>query len=111
MTVGRVFGRRVAICGGGWFRLTPYFLTRMGLRGAEQSGRPFVFYLHPWELDPDQPRLHDRAGRLGRFRHYVNLGKTEARFRRLLADFRFTTLGEVFRAFEDRADSVPEVSV
>ena len=55
------------------------------------AGRgPAVFYLHPWEIDPDQPRL--KAGRLSRFRHYRNLHDTEARLRRLLSDFRFNTM-------------------
>jgi hypothetical protein len=56
----------------------------------EQEKRPAVFYLHPWEIDPGQPRL--RAGTLGRFRHYRNLHKTEARLRQLLTDFRFDSL-------------------
>ncbi len=94
MTVGRLLGRKLAFCGGGWFRLFPYFLSRRGLRKS-LSRRPFVFYLHPWELDPEQPRLHDRAGPLGRFRHYVNLERNEAKFRRLLEDFSFGTLGQV----------------
>jgi hypothetical protein len=55
--------------------------------------RPAVFYLHPWEIDPDQPRL--TAGRLGRFRHYRNLDKTESRLRALLVDFRFDTVASL----------------
>jgi len=55
-----------------------------------------VFYLHPWEIDPDQPRL--RADALGRFRHYRNLHRTEGRLRRLLRDFRFAPLCEVLPA-------------
>ena len=56
--------------------------------------RPFVFYVHPWEIDPDQPRL--KAGsHLSRWRHYVNLAETEDKLRRLLSDFRFGTLSEV----------------
>jgi hypothetical protein len=56
----------------------------------EREKRPAVFYLHPWEIDPDQPRL--KAGRLGRFRHYRNLAHTETRLRQLLTDFRFDTM-------------------
>jgi hypothetical protein len=52
-----------------------------------------VFYLHPWEIDPEQPRLP--SGRLGRFRHYRNLGRTEDRLRQLLTDFRFDTVGAI----------------
>jgi polysaccharide deacetylase family protein (PEP-CTERM system associated) len=76
------------IAGGGYFRILPYWWTRWGIgRVNRMEGRPAVFYLHPWEIDPDQPRLP--AGRLSSFRHYRNLSDTEARLRRLLVDFRF----------------------
>ena len=76
------------VAGGGYFRILPYRWTQWGIRRVnEQERRPAVFYLHPWEIDPDQPRLH--AGRLGRFRHYRNLDSTEQRLRQLLSDFRF----------------------
>jgi len=79
------------VAGGGYFRILPYWWTRWGIaRVNEQEHRPAVFYLHPWEIDPDQPRLH--AGRLGRFRHYRNLHDTESRLRQLLSDFRFDTM-------------------
>jgi polysaccharide deacetylase family protein (PEP-CTERM system associated) len=79
------------VAGGGYFRLLPYAWTRWGidhLNGREQQ--PAVFYIHPWEIDPDQPRLP--ASFLGRFRHYRNLDKTEGRLRALLSDFRFDTI-------------------
>jgi polysaccharide deacetylase family protein (PEP-CTERM system associated) len=76
--------------GGGYFRLYPYALTRHALRKINAVGRPFAVYLHPWELDPAQPRL--RPGRLAAFRHYVNLHRTEGRLVRLLRDFAFDTL-------------------
>jgi polysaccharide deacetylase family protein (PEP-CTERM system associated) len=76
------------IAGGGYFRLLPYQWTRWGIGRLNRiERRPAVFYLHPWEIDPDQPRLHATA--LGRFRHYRNLGQTAARLRQLLTDFRF----------------------
>ena len=79
------------VAGGGYFRILPYWWTRFGIdRVNRLERRPAVFYLHPWEIDPDQPRLH--AGRLGRFRHYRNLSDTERRLRHLLADFKFDTL-------------------
>jgi polysaccharide deacetylase family protein (PEP-CTERM system associated) len=79
------------VAGGGYFRILPYWWTRWGVnRVNEAERRPAVFYLHPWEIDPLQPRL--QAGRLGRFRHYRNLETTEARLRRLLSDFRFDTV-------------------
>lgn len=85
-------GWRLPIAGGGYFRLFPYCFTRWGLaRINGTEGRPFVFYLHPWELDPGQPRMKG-AGARSRFRHYLNLEKTEGRFERLLADFSFAPL-------------------
>jgi polysaccharide deacetylase family protein (PEP-CTERM system associated) len=84
------------VAGGGYFRILPYAWTRWGiarLNRAEQ--RPAVFYLHPWEIDPDQPRL--TAGLLSRFRHYRNLRETEGRLQRLLADFDFAPMQAVLR--------------
>lgn len=82
------------IAGGGYFRLFPYELTRWGLNRINQSEKkPFVFYLHPWEFDPAQPRMAG-IGWKSRFRHYFNLHKTEERFRKLLGDFRFGTIRE-----------------
>ncbi len=108
MTVGSLLGKKLAFCGGGWFRLFPYSLTQRSLKKS-QGTRPFVFYLHPWELDPDQPKLHDRTGRLGRFRHYVNLKTNEAKFRRLLADFEFGTMRSVFDATVEANGELPLV--
>lgn len=82
------------VAGGGYFRILPYWWTRWGIdRVNRQEGRPVVFYLHPWEIDPDQPRL--RAGSLGQFRHYRNLHLSEPRLRHLLAEFRFDTVEAV----------------
>lgn len=81
---------RIPIAGGGYFRLFPYPILRRLLTIAEAKGDPLVMYLHPWELDPEQPRM---AGSwLSTVRHYLNLDKTEARLKRLLADFPFTTI-------------------
>jgi polysaccharide deacetylase family protein (PEP-CTERM system associated) len=88
---------RVPVSGGGYFRLLPYWFTRAGLRSInEQDGLPFTFYLHPWEIDWEQPRV--KTGFVSRFRHYTNLSKTEGRLRQLLGDFRFTTMRNVLRA-------------
>jgi hypothetical protein len=86
----------VPVAGGGYFRLTPYTLTRRALHRINREGQPAMVYLHPWELDPDQPRLP--AGPLTRFRHLVNVGKTEARLVRLLGDFTFAPAAEVLAA-------------
>jgi polysaccharide deacetylase family protein (PEP-CTERM system associated) len=83
---------RLPIGGGGYFRFYPYAFTRWGLRRINrQEGRPFVFYLHPWELDPEQPRMTG-IGLKSKFRHYINLNKTETRFSQLLDDFDFAPL-------------------
>ena len=79
----------VPAAGGGYFRIFPYCITRRCLASINiQEQQPFVFYLHPWELDPEQPRVN-KTGILSRFRHYINLDKTAERFRRLLSDFEF----------------------
>jgi len=84
----------VPVAGGGYFRLLPYGWTRWGIsRINAHERRPAVFYLHPWETDPDQPRF--RPDLLSQFRHYRNLGQTEARLDRLLREFRFAPLGVV----------------
>lgn len=82
------------VAGGGYFRLLPYWWTRWGISRVNRlEHRPAVFYLHPWEIDPGQPRLP--AGRLGRFRHYRNIEHTEARLRQLLTDFRFDAVDTI----------------
>jgi polysaccharide deacetylase family protein (PEP-CTERM system associated) len=94
MPVYRRFGYPLPVGGGGYFRLYPYALTRHGLRSINAEGRPFVVYLHPWEVDPEQPRL--TPGRLKAFRHYVNLHRTEKRLMKLVRDFAFGTISESF---------------
>ncbi len=93
--VVRYPGVNLPVSGGGYFRLYPIWLTNYWLGKINRSeGRPFVFYVHPWEIDKDQPRL--RAGsRLSRWRHYVNLASTERKLTQLLHSFRFGTLTEV----------------
>jgi polysaccharide deacetylase family protein (PEP-CTERM system associated) len=89
------------VAGGGYFRILPYAWTRWGIdRVNRLERRPAIFYLHPWEVDAEQPRL--RAGLLGTFRHYRNLHRTEARLRQLLRDFRFAPLAAVLRRSIER---------
>lgn len=100
ITVCRVGNRwNVPIAGGGYFRLFPLRVTmRLLERVNQQLAQPFVFYAHPWEFDPDQPRL--RAGtRVQRFRHYVNLSTTKAKFQQLLQRFHFNRLDEVLTSY------------
>jgi len=88
-----VLGRAVPVGGGGYFRLMPYAITRAALRRLNAAGVPACVYLHPWELDPDQPRLTVPAAK--QWRHRVNLHRTRPRLERLLADFRFDTVAAV----------------
>ena len=83
--------------GGGYFRILPYWWTRWGLsRINDREQAPAIFYLHPWELDPGQPKILG-AGLRSRFRHYLNIDRTENRFRNLLADFRFMPVQALVR--------------
>jgi polysaccharide deacetylase family protein (PEP-CTERM system associated) len=90
LSTAKALGFKLPVSGGGYFRLLPYWLTRWGLNSINRrEQRPFIFYLHPWEVDPGQPRVS--ASWLSRLRHYTNLEKCEARLRRLLGEFRFGT--------------------
>ena len=82
-----ILGRKIPVAGGGYFRLFPYWFTSMALKRINnKEQQPFIFYLHPWEVDPQQPRFNS-AGAVLRFRHYNNLTKTSERFAKLLKDF------------------------
>lgn len=97
-TVVRAARYNLPVGGGGYFRLLPWGWTRTCLRQIERKEqRPFMFYIHPWEIDPDQPRVHSHS-RLSRFRHYANLRTCEAKLRKLLATFRFGTVTEAMRS-------------
>lgn len=85
--------------GGGYFRLLPYSASRMFLRQLEKAGTQFVMYLHPWEIDPDQPRMEGPV--LSRLRHYLNLKRTEHRLQCLLRDFAFAPVVETVQPIRD----------
>lgn len=92
----RLFNRNWPAGGGGYFRLLPYGVSRWALNHVNSVDRKSaIFYFHPWEIDPDQPRVAGLSFR-SRFRHYVNLRQTEPRLRRLLADFRWGRVDTVF---------------
>jgi len=90
--VWRVLGRNVAVGGGGWLRLFPLWFLERGLAQKEREGVPGCVYLHPWEVDPDQPR--QRLGGIRGFRHYVNLKKTYGKLDALLEKHRFVGVSE-----------------
>ena len=89
-------GQKLPCGGGGYFRLLPYPVFRLALRRVNKRDRqPGLFYFHPWEVDPDQPRVRG-ASLKSRFRHYTNLGVMHARLERLLTDFQWGRMDEVF---------------
>lgn len=91
----KLFGRNIPVAGGGYLRLFPIQFIEWGLRRIyEKEGQPAIVYFHPWEIDQDLPRLN--GSWVSAFRQHVNIGKTEDRIRRLLENFRFTTLRETF---------------
>jgi len=95
-------GANFPLAGGGYFRLFPYSYFQLFFRRMNKQGKPIVFYLHPWELDPEQPRMKVRLDY--RFRHYVNLKKTENRLEKLLKDFRFVPLKSLVDHYFPSAD-------
>lgn len=99
ISVAEVFGRRECFFGGGYLRLFPYpVIKQMAIR-VGRDGRPVVFYVHPREVDPDHPRLP--MGPTRRFKSYVNLGTTEPKIRRILADFETTTFHDYLTRYGD----------
>jgi polysaccharide deacetylase family protein (PEP-CTERM system associated) len=96
LTTVRRFGRNFPCAGGGYFRLVPYWLSRANLRRVHaQDQSPCIFYLHPWEIDPDQPRVPGLSVK-SRLRHYLNLGAMEGRLRQLLTDFAWDRMDRIF---------------
>jgi polysaccharide deacetylase family protein (PEP-CTERM system associated) len=94
LTTFKIGGYRLPVSGGGYFRLFPYAFTRHALRQVNRRDRmPFIFYLHPWEVDPEQPRI--KASALSRFRHYNNLHRCQDRLASLLKHFTFDTAKSV----------------
>jgi polysaccharide deacetylase family protein (PEP-CTERM system associated) len=105
MTTTALLGRNFPCAGGGYFRLLPYAASRWAMRRVNRRDRqPCVFYFHPWELDPKQPKIQGISVR-SRFRHYINLDRMEAKLLRLLRDFRWTRLDHLLADWTPRADS------
>jgi len=98
-------GRMLPVSGGGWFRLTPYPVFRAALRRVNALGRRGVFYFHPWEVDPEQPRVTEGVSRLRRFKHYHGLAAMEPRLVALLGDFAWGRMDTVFAAEIGAADT------
>ena len=106
LSVYRRLGISLPVAGGGYFRLYPLWLTRRAIASINAQPQPANVYLHPWEFDPDQPRVRGlRAS--ARFRHYVNLHKTENRLRSLLTHFRFGTMQRAFASHLSPGNPTP----
>jgi polysaccharide deacetylase family protein (PEP-CTERM system associated) len=96
MTTSRVMNRNLPAGGGGYFRLMPYSVSKWLIHRVNRlDHEPALFYFHPWEVDPEQPRVSE-ADAKAKFRHYLNLHRTEARLKRLLSDFRWGRVDHVF---------------
>lgn len=99
MTVVNFLGKRIPAGGGGYFRLYPNFFIRRNFKKVNAEGRPVMIYLHPWELDPDQPRIKG-IGFGNTFRHYLNLSKTQSKLEMVLQEFEFSPFVELLKALE-----------
>jgi hypothetical protein len=89
----KIINYKLPIAGGGYFRLYPYWFSKLGLKQINRQQKQFIFYLHPWEIDPEQPKIS--ASWFSRFRHYNNLDKCEDRLKNLMTDFNFATTRDV----------------
>ena len=107
--VCEVAGMRIPVGGGGYLRLFPWTLTRNLLHRVRRQGRPLNVYIHPWELDPEQPRI--AASLKSRFRHYQNLNTTAGKTERLLREFSLSTMSSVLDtwSFAEDCDSPPGI--
>lgn len=97
ISVRRILNQNVPASGGAYFRLYPYKITSHHFRLAERENTPVIFYLHPWELDPNHPKIpfHWKA----HFTHYLNLHSTEEKLQKLFQDFSFAPLSEIMKVF------------
>jgi polysaccharide deacetylase family protein (PEP-CTERM system associated) len=107
MTTVAAFGRNWPCSGGGYFRLLPYALYRHALTAVHRRDRmPGIFYFHPWEIDPGQPRVAN-AGWKSRLRHYTNLGRMAGRLDRVLREFAWDRMDRVFAGLLAAPEPVP----
>ena len=108
ITTFRFVGSNLPVGGGGYLRILPFWYTRLGLNRAEKEGLPRIIYVHPWEIDPEQPRLQGCAR--SRFRHYTNLRKTYDRLRFLLGQGKFQSFSASGVADTVRSVEFPQVA-
>lgn len=92
----RFVGKNIPVAGGGYFRLYPYWFTKWAIKRINLEGQPAIVYIHPWEIDPLQPRI--KAGLITGLRHYMNLKYIERRFKKLLQEFEFTSIENILKS-------------
>ncbi len=98
ITTTRIFSKNYPCGGGGWFRLYPYAVSKWAIDRVNRNDQePAIFYFHPWEIDPGQPRINNLDAKT-KFRHYQNLGQMERKLIRLLGDYTWRTIPEVYSA-------------
>ncbi len=106
VTTAQFAGRRLAAGGGGFFRVLPYSFTRWAIRQVNQAGRPAIFYFHPWEIDPGQPRVANAPIR-SRLRHYTGLEAMAGKLGRLAGEFAWGRMDAIASAERERVTSFP----
>jgi polysaccharide deacetylase family protein (PEP-CTERM system associated) len=104
ITVAEVLGKRICFFGGGYLRLFPYRIVKAMAGRVHREGRPVIFYVHPREIDPDQPRLE--MGIVRRFKSYVNLRTTEPKIRSIVRDFELTTFRDYLQGNEEMMEGL-----
>jgi len=92
----RLLGNNIPVAGGGYFRLFPYFFISQSIRAINREGQPAILYFHPWEIDPQQPKIS--SSKFNEFRHYNNLDQAEKKLKRLLGEFEFTSIRDVIES-------------
>jgi hypothetical protein len=98
LSTARIAGVNIPVAGGGYLRLFPYVITRLAIhRLNTKEKQPAIVYFHPWEIDPQQPRI--QASWKSRLRHYTNLSRMEMKLRKLLASFAFAPIREVYAGY------------
>ena len=110
VTTAMFAGRRLAAGGGGFFRVLPYRFSRWAIRQVNAEGRPAVFYFHPWEIDPEQPRVANAPLR-SRLRHYTNLGMMAEKLRRVIGEFGWGRMDELAAREASRAPLLEPASL
>ena len=101
VTTAMLGKKRIAAGGGGFFRLLPYSYSRWAIRQVNADARPGIIYFHPWEIDPDQPRVAN-APIKSKLRHYTNLDAMAGKLKRLMADFKWDRLDRIVESEKAR---------